>query len=111
MSAALLWCWSTWPAGPTASAAAREAVTLGLAACTQVMPGARSCYRWEAETQEDDEVVVIFKTTQVQWEALRTWFESIHPWEVPCLLALPVLDATQPWQQWAARQTQPGAQD
>jgi periplasmic divalent cation tolerance protein len=69
-------------------------------ACGTLLPGARSLYHWEGSLKEEAEVVVLLKTTVSNWEALVAAIRTLHPYEVPELLALPVdrgLDSYLSW--------------
>ena len=61
-----------------------------LVACGTILPGATSLYRWEGEITEEREVVVLLKTDDSKWAALRDAVRERHPYEVPELLAFPV---------------------
>jgi periplasmic divalent cation tolerance protein len=69
-------------------------------ACGTLLPGARSLYHWKGSLKEEAEVVVLLKTTVSKWEALVAAIRTLHPYEVPELLALPVdrgLDSYLSW--------------
>lgn len=73
-----------------------------LIACGTMLPGARSVYRWEGKQQEETEVVVLLKTVAERWEALRAEIERRHPYQVPELLALPVVHGLDRYLSWLA---------
>ena len=82
--------YTTWPDPETAEAAARAAVEAGLCACVNIGRPGVSIYRWEGEMQRDLEAPVLFKTTAARVEALKALILDRHPYELPCVLALPV---------------------
>jgi periplasmic divalent cation tolerance protein len=93
---------------PTAERAAEMARTLveeRLAACGNVVPGIRSIYRWEGEVQDDEEVLLVLKTTRERFEALRERVLALHPYEVPEVLALPVEAGSEKYLAWLAGET------
>jgi periplasmic divalent cation tolerance protein len=69
-------------------------------ACGTVLPGATSMYRWEGAVTEEREVVVLLKTDQTKWDALRSAVERRHPYRVPELLALPVTHGLDRYLAW-----------
>jgi periplasmic divalent cation tolerance protein len=70
---------------------ARALVAGRLAACVNVVPGARSFYRWKGEIESSEECLLIIKTSRDLFAALSVEMEKLHPYEVPELLALPVV--------------------
>jgi len=63
-----------------------------LAACVQIVPGVESWYRWQGKVERAQEWLLLFKTTQACWPALRDRLAELHPYEVPEILALDVRD-------------------
>lgn len=90
---------STAPA-EAAERLARGLVEAGLAACVARAPGLVSVYRWRGEIEESDEVQLVIKTTRGRFSAVRDWLLSSHPYEVPEILCLPVLEASAPYAAW-----------
>jgi len=78
----------------------RAAVDERLAACANILPGVTSIYRWEGAVQRDAEVLVLFKTTAEGVDALRKRVVELHPYDVPELIALPVLGGHGPYLDW-----------
>lgn len=73
-----------------------------LAACGNIVPGVTSIYRWEGAVQRDDEVLVLFKTTQAAQPQLIDRVEELHPYDVPEALALPVSAGLEAYMKWVA---------
>lgn len=66
-----------------------------------------SIFRWEGKVEHATEHVLIAKTTSEKMEALRAEVLALHPYSLPCIVALP-LDATTshaPFLQWIAEET------
>lgn len=72
----------------------------GLAACTNILPGMFSCYVWEGEVQQAEEVVIIAKTTSEKFDALKQRVIELHSYDTPCVVALPVQDGHQDYLDW-----------
>jgi periplasmic divalent cation tolerance protein len=93
---------------PTADAAAEMAKTIvdeRLAACANLFPGLRSIYKWQAKVEDQNEVLILFKTRQEHFDRLKSRILELHPYEVPEVLAIPVEQAYQPYLEWLARET------
>lgn len=71
-------------------------------ACGTLLPGGRSLYHWEGGLKEEAEVVVLLKTDVSKWEALVAAIRTLHPYEVPELLALPVDRGLDRYLSWLA---------
>jgi len=75
-----------------------------LAACVNIIDGMNSIYRWNGEVQEDQEVVLIAKTTEKNIPALKNKVKAMHSYECPCIVCLPVIDGHEPYVQWIREQ-------
>lgn len=86
----ILFLYVTAPDAESADAIAEALVDCGLAACANILPGMRSVYRWEGAVEKNDEVVAIFKTPAAKAEAARREICRLHPYETPCIAAIPI---------------------
>jgi periplasmic divalent cation tolerance protein len=82
----------------------KELVTSRLAACVNILDNMKSVYMWDGEVQEDSEVVLIAKTTRERLPELVEKVKSIHSYECPCIVSLPVLDGHKPFLDWIAEE-------
>lgn len=71
-----------------ALALADSLVEQRLAACVNILPGVRSIYRWQGRRVEDDEQLLICKTTAAQVPALEAAVLDMHPYETPEVVAI-----------------------
>ena len=78
-----------------------------LAACVNILDNMNSVYMWEGEIQDDSEVVLIAKTTQARVPELVAKVKSIHSYDCPCIVSLPVLDGHKPFLDWVAGEVKP----
>jgi len=90
----------TAPSEAVAADLARSAVEAGLAACGNLVPGVRSIYAWNGVICDDSEVLIVFKTTRAGFEALRAHLITVHPYDTPEVLALPVQAGHGPYLEW-----------
>ena len=91
----------------TTCAAAADAERMGralvdgrLAACVNVVPGVRSFYHWKGATESSEEFLLMVKTSRDLFGALRAEMEKLHPYELPELLALPVVAGAEDYLGW-----------
>jgi periplasmic divalent cation tolerance protein len=82
--------YTTWPDAETAEAAAAEAVAERLAACANILQPMESIYHWKGAVERAGEIPVLFKTSCETAPALRDYLVERHPYETPCVVALPV---------------------
>ena len=71
-----------------------------LAACVNILDNMQSIYRWDEKIQEDAEVVLIAKTTDTLVPQLIDKVKSLHSYDCPCIVSLPVLDGYPPFLDW-----------
>ena len=79
---------------------ARQLVERGLAACVNVVTGIGSVYRWKGQVESETEHLLVIKTTAEAFEPMRAALVSLHPYEVPEVLALPVRAGHGPYLAW-----------
>jgi len=80
----------------------KELVTAGLAACVNILDNMNSFYVWQGELQDDTEVVMIAKTTADRVPALVEKVKSLHSYDCPCIVSLPVSGGNQAFLDWIA---------
>jgi len=95
----------TCPDGTTARRLAAGLVEARLAACVNILPEIRSIYRWQGETCDEAEVLMIAKTTVGAYPDLERWLRAQHPYDVPEVLALPVAAGGGDYLEWVVRET------
>ncbi len=98
----------TVPSMETAQPIARKLIHDRLAACVNVLPGMTSFYRWEGEVQQDAELVLIAKTRQELFAELSAAVQQLHPYECPCIVALPITDGHDAFLNWLTTETTRG---
>lgn len=95
----------TAPSADKAAEIARALVEERLAACANVLPQLHSIYRWEGAVQDEAEALLLLKTTRDRFEALRARVLSLHPYQVPEVIALPVEAGHAAYLAWIAAGT------
>ena len=90
----------TCPDQSTARALADALVSERLAACVNLVPGVESVFWWEGRVDRTQEVLLIVKTTSRRLAALTKAVKQRHPYQVPEILALPVVSGYPPYLAW-----------
>ena len=83
----------------------KELVSSGLAACVNIIENMKSIYFWEGELQKDAEVILIAKTIESNVPSLIEKVKSIHSYDCPCVISLPVLDGNKSFIDWIVDST------
>ena len=95
----------TAPDEAEAEALGRGAVEGRWAACASLVAGSRSIFRWEGELRCDTECLMILKTTREKLEGLIAYLVAHHTYEVPEVIALPVVGGHAEYLSWIAEET------
>jgi periplasmic divalent cation tolerance protein len=77
-----------------------------LAACVNILPKMESHYWWNGKIESDQEAVLIAKTRADAREALQARVIDLHPYEVPCVVFLPVAGGNPDYLDWITRETE-----
>ena len=83
---------------------ARMLVEKRLAACVSMLPGARSIYRWKGVVEEESEVLLMIKSSRGLFNQLRAELERMHSYEVPEVIAVPVVEGAERYLAWMERE-------
>ena len=78
----------------------QEMVQMKLAACANVIPGIQSIYRWKGKIAKAQEVLLILKSTKPRYHALEKAIKTMHAYEVPEIIALPVTEGLEAYVGW-----------
>lgn len=76
-----------------------------LAACVNILPAVQSLYWWEGQIQHASEIVVLAKTAESLFEGLKACVLGLHPYEIPCIVALAIDHGHDPFLRWIEGQT------
>ncbi len=95
----------TAPGRESALALARQVVEESLAACGNVIPNVTSVFRWKKKVTEEEEVLLILKTSSGKCSALIARVAELHTYEVPEVLSFRVEDGFGPYLDWVGECT------
>jgi periplasmic divalent cation tolerance protein len=87
---------------------ARLLIDQRLAACVSVLPRVRSFYRWKGAVESADEWLLIIKSSRALFNQLRTALEKENSYEVPEVLALPIVAGSALYLDWLEANLQEG---
>lgn len=86
-----------------AEAIATSLVQSQLAACVSLLP-IHSIYTWQGELHQEQEWQLLIKTDLAQFQTLEAKIRELHSYEVPEIIALPIVSGSQPYLQWISEQ-------
>jgi periplasmic divalent cation tolerance protein len=78
------------------------------AACGHTIETVRSTYRWAGAVEEATEARVALHTRRSLVPEIRRLVDAEHPYDVPCLLVVPVVDGSPAYLSWVLDETNPG---
>ncbi|MER7363831.1 divalent-cation tolerance protein CutA [Nonomuraea wenchangensis] len=92
-----------------ASRICRVVVERRLAACAQVVGPITSTYWWEGKVEEAEEWLVLLKTTVDLFDELAAGVREVHSYDVPEIIAVPVLEGSTDYLAWITQETGSGS--
>jgi len=87
-----------------AQAIATAVVGKRLAACAQVIGPIISTYWWQGQIEMAEEWLCVMKSRQDLYEELERVIRQVHPYDVPEILAVPVVLGSQDYLEWMDRE-------
>lgn len=89
----------------TAQNIAEQLVDKQLAACVNILPGVTSVYQWQGKRETAQEHLLLIKTTTEVFNALEQTIVSLHPYELPEIIAVSIERGLDPYLNWISEQT------
>lgn len=77
-----------------------------LAACVHISGPIKSIYWWQGKIEQAQEWVCQAKTRQELYSAVEQAIKEVHPYEVPDIVALPIVAGSQSYLDWIVSETQ-----
>jgi periplasmic divalent cation tolerance protein len=94
---------STCASPEEAERIAHALVEKRLAACVNVLPAIRSIYRWKDGIEDQSETLLVIKSSRGLFDPLRAQLEKMHSYEVPEVIALPIVAGAEGYLEWMGR--------
>ncbi|MBU1643287.1 divalent-cation tolerance protein CutA [bacterium] len=91
------------PSKKAAKKIAKKLVEEHLCACVNILPKMHSFYIYDGEFCEDEELLLLIKTDKAHYDAVEKWIRSLHPYEIPEIIVLPVLKGAKDYLNWAKK--------
>lgn len=88
-----------------AMALAHKLIEERLAACVNVMADCTSVYHWQGKNETASEVPVLIKTLAQHYARLEQLIMSMHPYELPEIIAVPVTNGLPAYLKWIVDET------
>lgn len=85
---------------------AKTLVEEQLAACVNLVSPIRSLYRWEGAVADDREWLLFIKTRADYFSALEARIKALHSYQVPEVIALPVVMGSAVYLRWLHEATE-----
>jgi periplasmic divalent cation tolerance protein len=95
------------PDRASADRLAQALVERRLAACVNILPPCRSVYRWKGMIESAEEVPVLVKTALDRYADLEAAIRSLHPYELPEIVAVPITAGLPGYLDWVLGETRP----
>ena len=95
----------TAPSEDAAAVIAHALVEQKLAACVNIVRDIRSIYSWQGKIEDDAEVLMIVKTQSKHFDALSEKVKELHSYDVPEIIALPILKGSDDYFKWIKAST------
>ncbi|MCX7794426.1 MAG: divalent-cation tolerance protein CutA [Thermodesulfovibrionales bacterium] len=79
---------------------ARALVEERLAGCINIVKDIRSIYFWQGKIEDEPEVLMVVKTKKKLFNKLKDKVKSIHPYTVPEIIAMPIVEGSEDYLKW-----------
>lgn len=99
----------TIPTMDEARQLARILVEESLAAGVNIVPGATSVYRWQGQIHEAQECLLLAQISRAAFADACTAICSLHSYETPCIVALPITAGHEPFLTWIENNSLPSS--
>ncbi len=77
-----------------------------LAACVSLIDKVQSVFSWDGEICEEKEFLMMIKTRRANYGKIKLVIEDIHPYNVPEIIALPIVDCSEDYLKWLVKETE-----
>jgi periplasmic divalent cation tolerance protein len=93
---------STFPDAEIAHRISNQLVSERFAACANILPAIESIYRWKEKIESGNETLVLFKLSEDRQSAFQDKLRSLHPYDIPEVIFVPVASGLPEYLRWVA---------
>ena len=76
------------------------------AACVNIVPKVNSLFRWKGKIEDAEESLLVVKTRAKLFPDVVSTVKGIHSYEVPEIIALPIVDGNPDYLKWISEETE-----
>ena len=91
---------NTCPGSITAKQIAQDLVANNHAACVNIIPAIQSVFKWGNQVKNENEYLLIIKTTRENYENVEKRIRALHPYELPEVIAVPITTGLDGYLNW-----------
>jgi periplasmic divalent cation tolerance protein len=102
MAEKILLALSTFPDAEIARRISNQLVSERFAACANILPSVESIYRWKDKIESGNETLVLFKLSEDRQSTFRDKLRSLHPYDVPEIIFVPIASGLTDYLQWVS---------
>ena len=102
MAEKILLALSTFPDAEIARRISNQLVSERFTACANILPSVESIYRWKDKIESGNETLVLFKLSEDRQSAFRDKLRSLHPYDVPEIIFVPIASGLTDYLQWVS---------
>jgi periplasmic divalent cation tolerance protein len=102
MAKKILLALSTFPDAQIARRISNQLVSERFVACANILPAIESIYRWKEKIESGNETLVLFKLSEDRQSAFQDKLRSLHPYDIPEIIFVPVTGGLPEYLQWVA---------
>ena len=102
MAGKILLALSTFPDAEIARRISNQLVSERFAACANILPSVESIYRWKDKIESGNETLVFFKLSEDRQSAFQDKLRSLHPYDVPEIIFVPIASGLTDYLQWVS---------
>ena len=77
-----------------------------LAACVSMVENVKSVFSYEGDVCEEKEILLMIKTRRSNYGKIKIYIEEVHPYKVPEVIALPIVDCSEDYLRWLVKETE-----
>ena len=102
MAEKILLALSTFPDAEIARRISNQLVSERFAACANILPSVESIYRWNEKIESGNEIFTFFKVSENRQSAFQEKLRSLHPYDIPEIIFVPVASGLQEYLHWVS---------